>query len=100
MRSTMAEEHDSSHNDLPILLSYCPTGTALLKLWASCSHTCREKTDQPNENHLFSSTIIMALSIAKRHNLNTLFGGRGKKRLARVRMRHVQLQHRKAPEAT
>ena len=44
----------------------------------SCSHMCREKTDQSNEIHLFNSTIIMALSIAERHNLNTLFGRKGK----------------------
>jgi hypothetical protein len=44
----------------------------------SCSHMYREKTEQSNEIHLFNSTINMAVSIAERHNLNTLFKGRGK----------------------
>ena len=84
----MAEEHDSSHNTQAHWpLPYCPTGAALHSsttpallnyVGSSSSHTCREKTDHPNEIHMLNSTIIMALSIAERHNLNTWFGRRGK----------------------
>jgi hypothetical protein len=57
-----------------------------------------EKFDDPQRDALVNTTITLALSVAERHKLPTRIWRNRMQGSARIRMRHVQSNHRVAPQ--